>query len=165
MDRFDPPIVFLGFCERAAYVRDGGTGLFKWNILGLKHIILSNFFPLKLDGWTIGVAVRTASLGKPVRVSITDEVGVAVGHLDFALEVSVPTLEEISLRSDNIHLMIPKIGWTTVFWRLRDSGILIRGPGLYYVKLLDDGEPIVIGEVRFAVIDPPTLTPERIAAI
>jgi hypothetical protein len=40
-----PQVAFLGFAERAALVRDGQTDSLKWNVLGLKNVLLTHFFP------------------------------------------------------------------------------------------------------------------------
>jgi Domain of unknown function (DUF4263) len=165
MTGFTPSIAFLGFCERAAYVRDGNTNLFKWNILGLKHIILSHLFPLNLDGWNIGIAFLFTGSGKPIVISITDSTGAEVGKIEFLAEASMPGVEETALRSDGIHLLMAQHGWTTVFLPIRNGGIVINQPGVYFLKLLTDEGPHIMGQVHFAVIDPQPLTPERIAAI
>jgi len=49
--------IFLGVYERAAYVREGKTNLFKWNVIGLKYIILSHIFPIRLGNLKIGLAI------------------------------------------------------------------------------------------------------------
>ena len=71
----DVDIIFLGFCERAAYVRDGNTNVFKWNVLGLKNIIISNIFPLNLKGWYVGLAVSLNIKDKEHTVRITNDNG------------------------------------------------------------------------------------------
>jgi hypothetical protein len=38
-------VAFLGLAERATHVREGETNILKWNVLGLKNILLVNFFP------------------------------------------------------------------------------------------------------------------------
>ena len=53
-------IAFLGLCERAAYVLDGNTNLFKWDVIGLKQVVVSSIYPLQLIGWSLGFA----ALGK-----------------------------------------------------------------------------------------------------
>ena len=50
-------IIFLGLCERAAYVREGNTNIFKWNFIGLKNIVLSYIYPIKLGILSIGLAI------------------------------------------------------------------------------------------------------------
>jgi hypothetical protein len=49
-----PQVVFLGFAERFELVRDSETDFLKWNVLGLKALLLVNFLPAALSGWKIG---------------------------------------------------------------------------------------------------------------
>jgi hypothetical protein len=42
-----PQAAFLGFAERATQIRDAGTDVVKWNVLGLKSILLTHFFSLR----------------------------------------------------------------------------------------------------------------------
>jgi hypothetical protein len=50
----NPTIAFLGFAERALQVRDGNTAAVKWNVLGLKRVILTYFVPLPWLGFSSG---------------------------------------------------------------------------------------------------------------
>ncbi len=68
----DTGIIFLGLSERSAYVRDGNTNLFKWNILGLKQHILANIFPISLNGWSFTIAIKAGSLSSNSLIKIFD---------------------------------------------------------------------------------------------
>jgi len=68
-----PSVAFLGFSERAAYVRDGNTNLFKWNVIGLKHIVLFPIFPITLTGWNIGLAFYQLDVDKETNILLTNE--------------------------------------------------------------------------------------------
>jgi hypothetical protein len=56
-----PQIAFLGFAERATSVREGETNILKWNVLGLKNILLTNVFPFLLSGWHLALAIRISA--------------------------------------------------------------------------------------------------------
>ena len=161
----DFDIIFLGFCERAVYVRDGNTNVFKWNVLGLKNIIISNIFPMNLKGWNIGLAVSLNIKSKEYTVKITDENGNEIGSISLFPKASSPEAEDALLKKDGPLILFKKHKWTPAFFSLSQANIIVQHPGNYYINLVDEDELIVIGEVYFAVVDPPPLTPERVAAI
>jgi hypothetical protein len=66
-------VAFLGLCDRAAYVREGNTNLFNWNILGLRNVVLSYILPITLDGWFVGFAFRWGNAGTQERFRFSDE--------------------------------------------------------------------------------------------
>lgn len=161
----DVDIIFLGFCERVAYVRDGNTNVFKWNVLGLKNIIISNIFPLNLKGWNIGLAISLNIKGKEHTVRITDENGNEIGSINIFPKESSPEAEDALLKKDGPLMLFMKHGWTPAFFSLSQTDMIVQHPGNYYVNLVVDDELIVIGDIYFAIVDPPPLTPERVAAI
>lgn len=158
-------INFLGFCERAAYVRDGNTNVFKWNVIGLKNIIISHIFPLNLKGWNVGLAFSSTIERKEHVIKFTDEKGNEIGSLNIFPKESIPEAEDALLKKDGPVMLFMKNGWTPAFFSLNQTNIIVQHPGNYYVNLVVDDESVVIGEIYFAVVDPPPLTPERVAAI
>ena len=161
----DVDIIFLGFCERAAYVSDGNTNVFKWNVLGLKNIIISHIFPMNLKGWNIGLAVSLNIKSKDHTVRITDKNGNEIGSINIFPKESSPEAEDAFLKKDGPLMLFMKHGWTPAFFSLSQTNMIVQHPGNYYINLVVNDELIVIGEIYFAVVDPPPLTPERVAAI
>jgi hypothetical protein len=160
-----PDVLFLGLAERAAYVRDGNTNLFKWNVLGLKHIILSHIYPLSLSGWSFGFAFHaTGTLGEH-KLLLTDESGTEVGQLNVATKTASPSDPDAALRSEGPLMPVPTYGWIIAFLSPPKSSLLVMSPGTYHVRQATPEGAHILGELHFAVVDPPPLTQERIAAI
>jgi hypothetical protein len=158
------PVVFLGLCERANYVRQGNTNIFKWNILGLRTIVLSHIFPLKLDGGAIGFAFLGSAAGRETKFRLSDESGNEVGTINLFAKAVSPDSDDAVLREDGALLLVPEHGWTTAFFPVT-SGWVIPRPGVYYLEEIASGVPIRVGTLQFASIDAPPLTADRIAAI
>ena len=165
-ERRNPGIIFLGTCERASYVEDGNTNIFKWNILGLKHVILSHIYPLPLNGLILGLAVDKNIIRNDTKIDINHQDGQKVGFVNIRIEQTKNSLtEDISLKKKGQMLSLPKKGWSTVFFSIKKNDLIISKPGSYYLTVETDEQKETIGEIQFAVIDPPPLTPERVAAI
>src|ERR1700722_17689353 len=86
-DSTTPGVLFLGVAERAAYVRDGESNIYKWNVLGLKNVVLTNIFPVPLNSLYMGIAVSAAALmaGGNLKLRIVHESGAEAGTLDVQL--------------------------------------------------------------------------------
>lgn len=161
----NPGVIFLGVCERASYVADGNTNILKWNILGLKHVILSNIFPLTFSGLTLGIAFDKNIVQSGIKIIICDQDRQEVGFINLELRHATPSTEELLLKKDGSLLLVSNHGWTTAFFPIGKSDILISKPGIYFLMIDSGGQKDIIGEIQFALVDPPELTPERIAAI
>lgn len=162
MTNNESSVAFLGLCERVAYVREGNTNFFKWNVLGLKYIVLSTIYPLKLSGWTIALAIQSTTPGDKIDLRIRDNEGKDIGFFNILLSEAVP--QERVYKSDTEETSVvhfSELGWTLFFFPIGETDIVINEPGQYLVTNGDD----VIGQLQFVVIDPPPLTPERVAAI
>lgn len=158
------PALFLGIAERAAYVPDGATNLSKWNVLGLRSIILSYIFPLPLPPWHIAVALSQGVLTEAMRFALVDESGKELGFFDMTTtpEPISPPGTPATLRGKPF--LFSQHGWTLLFLPLGNPGIIIERPGNVQVRVgSKSGESI--GQLIFVLIDPPALEPERIAAI
>ncbi len=164
-DEEHPGVVFLGLCERAAYVRDGNTNLFKWNVIGLKHIVLSYIYPTHLAGWSIGFAFQSTSALAEQKFRLTDESGTEVGFVNVSATAASPNDPDAVLRMEGPTLLVPQQGWTAAFLPLKDLGFFIQTPGIYHLRHVTPHGDRIVGELQFAVLDPPPLTQERIAAI
>ena len=158
-------IIFLGFCERATLVRDGPTNLLKWNILGLKSTIISYILPIPLKGSYMGFALDTNALESKFSLEIVDENGDKVGSLNFESQSISSKVDERAIKEGGVPLCIKEKGWTVVFTSLSSGDLLIRKPDKYFFILKSNRCDTIIGEFDLILIDPPPLTPERIAAI
>lgn len=155
---------FLGFAERAQSVREGKTNLFKSNILGLKAVLLSHFFPIALDGLYLGLVVRIRELTKEFRLRIRADTGQAIGWLNIDLE-PVP-LDAPSDKSSTLFLDAGKPFWSASFVQIPAHGFIVPKPGHYLLSLFLEGDgERDIGEFVCLLVDPLPLTPERKAAI
>lgn len=160
-----PQIVFLGLCERASYVREGNTNIFKWNILGLKTIVLSYIFPLKFDEWIAGFAFPGESAGIETKLRMVDETGNEVGTLSLFAQAVPPNTDNVQPEYDDPLLIVPEYGWTTAFLPLTETGWVIPRPGIYYLENISGEQAIRMGTLQFVVVEATPLSTERIAAI
>lgn len=165
-------ILFLGLCERSAFVPDGGTNLFKWNILGLKHRVASYIFPVSLDGWNLALAVNcSSSLRYELRLFDEDDAEFGQIHIgDMGGDQEKVVAEGAIQTAEERHEAIgfrppPDNGWMFLSFPLRQTkGPLLR-PGKYTFKVIQGDKAIPIGQIEFYQVDAPPLTPERVAAI
>lgn len=160
----DAHVAFLGLAERVSLVGEAETTVGKWNVLGLKNAVLANFFPLNLVGYYLGFAVRYDGAITNLDLRIRADSGEQVAQIQF-----VPLLEQpvqgASAGSGGLPFLQPPQGWAVVFVRLGDVLVVPR-PGRYFATLVrNDGSEETVGELAFILVDPPPLTPERIAAI
>lgn len=160
-------LVFLGVCERAACVQDGNTNLVKWNVLGLKHVVLSYIYPLPLRGITLALALSTSTTRSEFDLHVLDPNGQDIGFV---------TLGTMSLSAEEAGnglpngvapiLAAPHGSWVPAFLSLpEDSPILIQNPGSYSLTLRQGENMQPVGAIHFVAIDPPPLTADRVAAI
>ncbi len=158
-------IIFLGVCERAAYVKDGNTGLKKWNIIGLKNIVFSYFYPRFIGDYHFGFAVSSSVIGQSLTINITTDTGEQVGKFFISLDESIPNTENHLLRHSGPPVLVPEYGHIVLFTSIKNTRILIQNPGIYYINICNNDSVISIGSVIFEVIDPPPLMTPRITAI
>lgn len=114
----NPGIDFLGLCERASCVREGSRDIFKWNILGLKHILLSYIFPFDMKVVTLGFAINPNTLQNTTNINIIDHDGSEVGKLKLELSDVQPTIEEKTINRNGLMISPPKVGSITSFTSL-----------------------------------------------
>lgn len=162
-----PPVAFLGVVERVAHVSDANTHLKKYNIIGLKNIVLSHIFPINLSWFGFMFAVYDVKPNDNIKIRIVNQVGFEVGHIDIAMTATAaPTsLADLALRVDGQLLPIPDAGWIVMILPSGVANMLITEPNLYKVLLTMDEQDIQIGFIDFILLDPVPLTPDRIAAI
>lgn len=160
-------LVFLGVCERAACVQDGNTNLVKWNVLGLKHILLSYIFPLPFRGITLALALSTSSTRSEFDLHVLDPDGDDVGSVTLGTVLLSPA-EAAEGPPEGLTpiLAAPDGSWVPVFLSLpEDTPILIQVPGAYSLNLTQGDSMQPVGAIHFVSIDPPPLTADRVAAI
>ena len=158
-------IIFLGLCERAAYVQEGNTSIFKWNILGLKHVLLSYIYPFNLCGVTLGIAFDQNTLQDGTVLRISDQEGKEVGTIKLEFRYVKPTIEEKAFKKSGPMIQVPDQGWLTAFLTISSRDIVINNPGVYFLSAVINDNSLIIGQFHLALIDPPPITQERIAAI
>ena len=155
-------IIFLGLAERARQAHEYDTPFFKWEVLGLKDVLLVNFVPTSLGSLFGGFALRTHDFNS-LDLSISSEAGVVIGGATVTpspLNGNPPLTDKLSPVCRTFSQ-----GWTPIFLQLHE-GMVLPTQGRYYVTVrCDHHEPKIIGEFRCLVVDPPPLTSERIAAI
>ena len=166
MNESDTGLIFLGLSERSAYVRDGNTNLFKWNLLGLKQHFLSHIFPIGLNGWSLTLAIKTSSLNSNTVIRIYDENNKEVGFIELqqGKAIEQPSASN-SEAGGGAFVLAPDNGWTLFSLPLPNSTINIYHPGTYSLRVNIEGEDIHIGQLIFYFVESAPLTPERIAAI
>jgi len=153
-------VVFLGFAERSEQVRDAETVSLKWNVLGLKNVLLVNFLPIPLIGWKVGVASRFFDISKPLKIMFRAESGEDIGIINLQFVKDNPTVESLIALSTSY-------GWFVAFAAMPFTPpLVIQKQGRHFAILQrDDNSEDIIGEFYCVVVEPPPLTPERIAAI
>jgi hypothetical protein len=163
-ERAYPQVAFLGFAERAAIVRDGETDALKWNVLGLKSILLTNFFPFGLNGWNVALAIRLSGNLRDLKISFKADSGENIGWINIGLVAENP--QGPLTRSDSMFLRHVPETWSPLFIPLVGETPLITKPGRYTVVLeIDGNNDESIGEFFCVLVEPAPLTPDRIAAI
>jgi hypothetical protein len=158
-------IAFLGLAERAGLVRDLGTALVKWNVLGLKPILLVNFLPIRLNHLILGFAFRNiGNVPLDLRLKNEDQTKV-VGTIKISL---APTdeLPSVIRETNALTLLHVPLGWVLSFFPIEGEPVIIETPGRYFVVLhKSDNSEEIVGEFQIVQVEPAPLTPERIAAI
>jgi hypothetical protein len=163
-----PPIAFLGAVERAALVRDGNTNLFKYNLIGLKHTVLSHLFPLSFSELHYALAIYAPEDGTQLKLRVKNEAGNEVGKIDIALQYLAtpePTIEDVAIKRGGQTIAIPLEGWAFMVIPPSRSTAMIPKPGLYTLTVDTEGQEVAVGQLLFALIDPEPLSASRIAAI
>jgi hypothetical protein len=157
-----PGVVFLGLAERAAVVFDGSPNLPKWNVLGLKHVVVSNFYPLSFSHWYIGLAVKDPETPGSVLLRFVDDAGTEIGTITFA---TTKAITEFRPASEGRTVLVLDQGWFISFVRIGNTPISIPRPGMYLVQVQRHLNYETVGQLYFGLVEAPPLTAERIAAI
>jgi Domain of unknown function (DUF4263) len=158
-------VLFLGVAERAAFIREGDTNVYKWNVLGLKNIVLSPIFPVSLGGMHFAIAVSPGALdrGGSLKFRMYNAAKAFAGSVDMSL-LPIEGKPADPMLMPDLGLALPLIGTLLIFAPL-DAPILIFEPGRYDIRrVLADSEPLV-GQLEFVAVEVLPLSEERTAAI
>ena len=167
-------VVFLGFAERAELVNDLGTPLVKWNVIGLKQSILTNFFPVSLSGSHLGIAVSRFKVGTIIKLNLKSPNGKVIHDITVRAKKVDEDEDLENVNKDGITkdselgkftLLAESDAYFSIFIPISEFNITILGEGIYSVTWESPEGSRTIGKVAFHLIDPPPLTAERIAAI
>lgn len=157
------PIV-LGIAERAAYVPDAHASVGKWNVLGLRQMVLGHVFPMPLPDWSLAIAFRGDSIRQARRFVLVDDAGTELGRLDLSVTLSDSQEVVPESKSGAVKMLTSMAGWNLLFLPIRQSGMVLRGPGPVAVHLDDKTGP-KLGVLHFALLEPPPFDASRINAI
>lgn len=159
-----PVVSVLGFAERASYVRDGTAEIFKWNIIGLKSVVVGNMYPLTVNDGHIVIAVRGMTPGQTITLRVTEIDGTEVGHIRVDTEPVAASDTTVLPKSAGPKFLVPDRGWIPVVLSLNATEpMVIPRPAVYLVTHQESGD--VVGQLHFALAAAVPLTPERVAAI
>src|SRR6266849_355073 len=110
-----PSVAFLGIAERYAHVTDPQTNLPKWNVLGLKSVVVSFVYPMMLHGYGLCLAFYQAVGSSKQTIVLKDQKGQRRGSVDVGWELrakgSGPSIEDQAFRGQQWLLDAP---WTFV---------------------------------------------------
>ena len=116
-------------------------------------------------------AVRNGALGDGVagdgtRLRIVDQEKKDVGFINFTQHRAIPQNEHgVSVQGERSVVIVPEKGWGIFCVPIDSSDILIQRPGNYFLIRDRGGDVLTVGQFGYFVVDPPILTPERIAAV
>lgn len=157
-------VIFLGFTERASLVQDGNTPFSKWNIIGLKSILISPIVPMTLAGLKVALASRLG-LETEFELRIKSEAGEQIGWLRINLAPSqIGNGAAVGASSDQTMLVDPE-GWMPFMVPI-ETPIFVLHPGRHrLVKVQADGSESFVGSFVIGLADAVPLDADRIAAI
>lgn len=170
-------IAFLGLAERTTLSEQMGTA--RWNLLGLKTFLLSNFFPINLASTYFVFAIKSDFIVETIKIVVRSESGHEVGKMTLTLTSPDParggtevvnsdtqTANAQSSEDSRARFVIPFSSWTILSARLPTQHFLLNSAEHFQtIRVHDDGSEEPIGAFQGVLVDPPPLTPERVAAI
>src|ERR1700722_9766047 len=160
-------VLFLGVADRAAYVREGETNLYKWNILGLKNVVLTNILPFSLSGLHFGIAVSAETMitQNKLKLRIVHESGAEAGTIGLQpLQLPAPSFDPM-VDFQGLFLQVTTHSIVVFVGLPNTPPILAMWPGKYEIRQMEGQDEIIVGQFHIAVVDPVPLSTERIAAI
>lgn len=161
-----PTVAFLGICERASFVREGHPLIWRHNLIGLRQALVSYFYPSSARGWYMVLACYDPQVFTQAHLRLVDDTGDELVKLDLAIEHRGTESPAEGSREQRTWRMVPQApSWFLTHFAL--DQLVIHRSGSIRVMLGTDGarEEACIGEIFCAQVEPPPLTPDRIAAI
>jgi Domain of unknown function (DUF4263) len=159
-------VAFLGVADRSSVVRDGLLESVKWNIMGLKQLIIFNFFPANISGTHFVFAFRHLQRME-LKLNIRSENGDDIGWITLGA-IASPMPPPLPITATTQHFtgfQLPE-GWSVFALPIGHTPIALPKPGRYSMTIpMPDGSFETIGEFLAGLVEPPPLTSERIAAI
>jgi len=112
----NPGIIFLGICERALSVSEGNTNFSKWNIIGLKNIILSYIFPLQIRNLKLGLLIDFNRVGNMFDLWITNK----DGKKYYSIKIQIDKFKKQNSKRETVKeydsgSLVLKDNWTPFF--------------------------------------------------
>jgi hypothetical protein len=104
---------FLGVCDRAQTAREGNTQLFKWNILGLRSVVLSHIFPLSIDGLRFGLAFHQDVSETDTKLRLVSATGEEMGTFQISRRFASELAQSQHVSEAPI-LAAPEFGWVQI---------------------------------------------------
>lgn len=165
-----PPVAFLGVCDRANFREYGQDNLH--DLIGLRKIVATNFYPLPLRSCVFVFAIYTQSSSSEILVRLMDPDGKEVTHIRVTMGMikEKEESEGVELQPAGTAVLrtleFPgKPQWLLIQCGLAEPGPMILKSGVYDVILEIAGERKTIGWLAFTLNKFPPLTPDRIAAL
>jgi hypothetical protein len=163
-----PPLAFLGVVERAIQIPDYSTTLLKYNILGLKRVILSYIYPMTLAGYKLAFALYDMDPEAKLVLRIDGDTGmlptsIVIQAVTSTSGDSLPEMENNT--SGSVAVSLGPKDWSFMVLPLPAENLIVLKPGTWQLFLSQNGQDISIGRLVFGVIEAEPLTPERVAAI
>jgi hypothetical protein len=157
-----PDIAFLGVCERATFDQNGPPHLWRYNILGLKNIVISQIFPLSLVGFQFLIAIYDPLNFAEGVISVRLEDGKEM--INFTIKLESEENPQLAIESQKTETVVFNAPTWTTFLLSADKG-MVESPGHYNVFLLKDNQEFLIGNIIFGLANVEPFTTDRIAAI
>jgi len=141
--------------------------VWRHNIIGLRHTLLNYFYPAGTQGWYLVLACyEPATLGD-CHIRLVGESGEQLFTINLQFEQRTGEEQLETPREQRTwRLFVPSgANWFLIHQPL--DGMVIQRPGALKAlfRSSDGGEEICIGTLYSALIEPPPLTEDRIAAM
>jgi hypothetical protein len=160
-----PPVAFLGICERASLLSEGHPLLSKYNLGGVKRNVVSMVYPLPLAGMHFLFALYNFPSVGPVHIRISDQSGAEIRSFVMSPPDSANAETNLVLDPSGQNTILDYNGWFLQPIDAKDLQLFVGGPGRYSITAIVGGSEAFLGELGFYLLDPPALTPDRVAAI
>jgi hypothetical protein len=161
-----PIVAFLGVVERALQVQDVIPGLWKYNIIGLKRVILSHIFPMNLAGHGLAFAMYDTGSTRTILLRVVHSTSGELGSCTIEMRDASGQKEgDALIREQWTCVPAWDQDWAFTVLPGQHFEFVIPQPGTVRLHLSEGGQDTLIGQIHVGLVDPEPLTPSRIAAI